>query len=321
MIIVDEALRRREAEGRPVRVGMVGAGFMGRAIARQLLHAVPGLRLVAISNRTPERAHGVFRHAGHAADEVRDVATVEALEDAIRAGVPAVTDDASLLCAAPSVDILLESTGAIDFGAWVITTAIEHGKDVVTMNAELAATVGPILQAKAAAAGTHLTGCDGDQPAVQLNLVRFVRTLGLTPLVAGNVKGLQDRYRTPKTQAQFAAQWGQTPEMVTSFADGTKISFEQALVANATGMTVARPGMVGPVFDGHVDDLRTTFLDEVGLDRLRELGGIVDYVVGRETRPGRLRVRRQRRPGARDLPALRQARRRPAATASTSPTT
>lgn len=83
------------------------------------------------------------------------------------------------------------------------------------------------------------TGCDGDQPGVQTNLMLFVRSIGLRPLVAGNIKGLQDRYRNPTTQAGFAKQWGQTPNMLCPVADGTKIPFEQALVDNATGMQVA----------------------------------------------------------------------------------
>ena len=74
-----------------------------------------------------------------------------------------------------------------------------------------------------------------------MNLCRFVQSIGLTPLVCGNIKGLQDPYRNPTTQAGFAAKWGQNPHMVTSFADGTKISFEQAIVANATGMTRRAP--------------------------------------------------------------------------------
>jgi predicted homoserine dehydrogenase-like protein len=74
--------------------------------------------------------------------------------------------------------------------------------------------------------------------------------MGLQPLVCGNIKGMLDLYRTPETQKGFAAQWGQTPEMVTSFADGTKISFEQAIVANATGMCVAERGMTGPEYKG-----------------------------------------------------------------------
>jgi predicted homoserine dehydrogenase-like protein len=117
---------------------------------------------------------------------------------------------------------------------------------------------------------------------VQINLFRFVRSLGLVPRLLGNIKGLQDPYRTPATQEGFAKKWGQKPEMVTSFADGSKISFEQAIVANATGMTVARRGMLGFQHDGHVDALTSRY----DLAQLRELGGIVDYVVGAQPAPG-----------------------------------
>lgn len=284
MILIDEALRQREAEGRPIRVGMVGAGFMARGVARQIRRALPGMRLVGIANRTVAKAVDVLRAAGHR--DVRQVDDGEQLTRAHQEGVPAAMQDPALLYASGLVDVLIEATGAIEFGAHVLTGAIAHGTDVVSMNAELDATVGPLLQRRALAAGVVVTGSDGDQPAVQLNLVRTVRALGLTPLVCGNVKGLQDRYRTPATQAGYAAQWGQTPEMVTSFADGTKISFEQALVANALGFTIARTAMVGPEFGGHVDDLRDVYLGEVGLERLRELGGIVDYVVGAHPSPG-----------------------------------
>jgi predicted homoserine dehydrogenase-like protein len=284
VILIDEALRARAAEGRPLRVGLVGAGFMARGVARQLGRALPGLRLAAIANRTPAKAHDVLRHAGH--DAIVDVDDPGALERVVADGGTAVTRDPAVLCAAAGLDVLIEATGAVEFGAHVLTAAIANGKDVVSMNAELDATVGPILQRRAREAGVVVTGADGDQPAVQVNLARFVVGLGLTPLVCGNVKGLQDRYRTPATQAAFAAQWGQTPEMVTSFADGTKISMEQALVANALDLTIARSGMIGPEFGGHVDDLRGTYLQEVGLERLRALGGIVDYVVGAQPSPG-----------------------------------
>src|SRR5262249_41630536 len=96
------------------------------------------------------------------------------------------------------------------------------------------------------------------------------------------IKGLQDRYRNPTTQASFAKRWGQTPHMVTSFADGTKISFEQAIVANATGMRVAQRGMLGYSFTGHVDQMVKMY----DIDQLRALGGIVDYVVGPQPSPG-----------------------------------
>jgi predicted homoserine dehydrogenase-like protein len=98
----------------------------------------------------------------------------------------------------------------------------------------------------------------------------------------GNIKGLQDRFRNPTTQAGFAAKWGQSAEMVTSFADGTKISFEQAIVANATGMKVAKRGMLGYEHTGHVDELTGRY----DVEQLKALGGIVDYVVGAKPSPG-----------------------------------
>ena len=280
MIIVDRALQERERSGRPVRVGMIGAGAMGRAITNQIVNAVPGMRLVAISNRHPEAAVRAYIEAG-----IRDVATVDTvtgLERAIAAGRAAVTDDPALLCRAGPIDALIEVTGSIDFAAGVVLDGIAHGKDIVLMNAELDGTVGPILQVYADRAGVILTACDGDQPGVQMNLYRFVKGLGLTPLLCGNIKGLQDHYRNPTTQEGYATRWGLSPQMATSFADGTKISFEQAIVANGTGMRVAQRGMLGYEVSGHVDELTGRY----DVDRLRELGGIVDYVVGAKPAPG-----------------------------------
>ena len=280
MIIVDKALEIRHRQGNPVRVAMVGAGFMGRGIARQILHSVPGMRLVAISNRHLEGAKRAYCQAG--ADDICVVETTAQIEDAVKRGQYAVTEDAMLLCQAEGIDALIETTGHVEFGAQVTMKAIEHRKHMVLMNAELDGTVGPILKVYADRAGVILTGCDGDQPGVQMNLFRFVKRLGLNPLVCGNIKGLQDHYRNPTTQEGFAKQWGQTPQMVTSFADGTKISFEQAVVANATGMRVAQRGMLGYNYTGHIDDMTTKY----DVDQLQELGGIVDYVVGAQPSPG-----------------------------------
>jgi predicted homoserine dehydrogenase-like protein len=145
------------------------------------------------------------------------------------------------------------------------------------MNAELDATIGPILQVHARRLGGVLSATEGDEPGIQINLVRWVRGLGLTPRVIGNVKGLQDPYRNPTTQQAFAEQWGQNPAMVTSFADGSKISFEQTIVANATGFKVLNRGMSrGVAFNGSPLELPGLY----DLDAVRELGGIVDYTVG-----------------------------------------
>jgi predicted homoserine dehydrogenase-like protein len=261
---------------------MVGAGFMGRGIALQILSAVPGMRLVAIANRHVGKAHEAYALAG--AKDVVEVQSEGELDDAVAAGRYAVTQDPLLLARHPQVEAVIEVTGAVEHGARVVSTAIEHGKHVILMNAELDGTVGPILRAKAEAAGVVYTNADGDQPGVQLNLYRFVKTIGVKPVLCGNIKGLHDPYRNPTTQEGFAKQWGQNPHMVTSFADGTKISFEQAIVANATGMRVARRGMYGPTVESgsHIDQSRELF----PLQELVEGPGIVDYVVGAVPSPG-----------------------------------
>jgi predicted homoserine dehydrogenase-like protein len=145
------------------------------------------------------------------------------------------------------------------------------------MNAEVDATIGPILRVYAQKYGQILSACDGDEPGLQMNLVRWVEGLGLTPRVVCNIKGLQDPYRNPTTQQAWAERWAQNAAMVTSFADGSKISFEQTIVANATGFKVLSRGMSrGEVFDGSVMDTPALY----DVDQLRELGGVINYTVG-----------------------------------------
>ncbi len=280
MILVDTALRRREEEGRPVRAVMIGAGFMAKGVANQIVNSTPGMRLVGIANRTLENAVEAYRQAG--VEGVARATTDAEVARALASDMPVVTDDPLLLARAEGVDVLLEATGAVEYGARVVVEAIANRKHVVLLNAELDGTVGPILKVMADEAGVVYSVSDGDQPGVQANLVRFVQGIGLEPLVAGNVKGLQDPYRTPTTQKEFAEKWGQRPSMVTSFADGTKISFEQANVANAFGFTVERRGMMGRDHREHVD-AAVRYYD---VETLRALGGVVDYLVGAQPGPG-----------------------------------
>lgn len=282
MMLVDTALARRAAQGRSIRIGLVGAGFMARGIALQVALSVPGMRVAAIANRHLDGALRAYAEAG--AHQAQAIDSLPALERAIARHQPAVTEDALLLCQAQGIDAIVEVTGTIEHAAHVTLQAIAHGKHVVLMNAELDGTIGPILKTYADRAGVVLTSADGDQPGVMMNLYRFVRGMGVKPVLCGNIKGLHDPYRNPTTQEGFARQWGQNPHMVTSFADGTKISFENAIVANGTGMRVARRGMHGPtVAPG-------TPIQEVGslypLDDLIEGPGIVDYVVGAMPGPG-----------------------------------
>ena len=275
MILVDTALKRRETEGRPIRVAFLGAGFMAQGLANQILHSVPGMRLVGAFSRRGQRALDIFSYSKR--DDAIAVESIGAAEDAILKGTPIATEDPFLLIRSEQVDVIVDLTGSVEFGAHAALDAFRHKKDVVLMNAEIDATIGPILQTYADRHDCILSACDGDEPAVQMNLHRWVSGLGLIPRVMGNVKGLQDPYRTPTTQKDFAARWGQNPAMVTSFADGSKLSFEQAIVANATGFKVTTRGMSRGI-EYRDDVLKIGSLYDI--DELRSLGGIVDYVVG-----------------------------------------
>src|SRR5580704_198430 len=132
MIIVDTALKARETEGRPIRVATIGAGFMGQGLTNQITNSVPGMRMVAGFNRRGQRALDVFAYAGR--NDAVIAATQGQVEDAIREGKPVVTEDAFLLSGSEQIDVLVDTTGSVEFGAHIIIDAFEHGKDVVLLN-------------------------------------------------------------------------------------------------------------------------------------------------------------------------------------------
>jgi predicted homoserine dehydrogenase-like protein len=280
MMYVDTLLKERAKQGNPVRVAMAGCGFMGRGLVNQIVNSVPGMSLSVIAVRSPDKALKALSDAG--VDDAVVVDGLAALNRAIAGGKTAVTQDFNAITEADGVDVVIDVTGAVEFGCHLALDCFENGKHLVLMNAEVDATVGAELGRRADAAGVVFTGCDGDQPGVQMNLIRFVRSIGVTPLVSGNIKGLQDPYRNPTTQEGFAKRWGQDPWMVTSFADGTKMSVEQSIVANAAGLSVHKRGMLGRDHKGHVDELTQMY----DIDELRDLGGAVDYVVYSSPNPG-----------------------------------
>jgi len=269
---VDTALQQREHEGRPIRVALIGAGATGRAIALQLGTPVPGMRLAGIANRTRATAERSFREAG--VTDWRAADTAARVEQLVSHGTPVLVEDPALLVRCPAIDIVVEVTGTVDVAAGVVLDAIAHGKHTVIVNAELDSTLGPILKARADAAGVVLTNTDGDEPGVAMTLLRYLRTLGLRTVAAGNIKGMVDYYRNPDTQRAFAERNDQDVRKVTSFADATKLSMETTVLANAAGFHVGRRGMFGPKC-AHVGELARLLPPEAMLS-----GGIVDYALG-----------------------------------------
>jgi len=168
----------------------------------------------------------------------------------------------------------------VEAGAHNAMCAIENGKHLILVNAELDSTIGPILKVYADRQGVVVTNTDGDEPGVAMNLVRMVKTFGYRPVLAGNFKGMLDPYRTPETQKGFAEKYNQAPRMVTSYADGTKLSMETTILANATGFKVGKRGMFGHKCD-HVRDVLKLFSPEQF-----QTTGLVDFLLGAEPHTG-----------------------------------
>ncbi|HEX5160356.1 MAG TPA: hypothetical protein VFV88_01450 [Steroidobacteraceae bacterium] len=295
MIIVDTALARRAAEGKPVRVALVGGGYMARCIALQIVSAIRGMKLVAIANRTVAKAETAYREAG-VSDPVH-VRTVAELQKAIEQDRYAVTDDALLVCQAGNIDAVIEATGHVEFGTLVSFEAIRHGKHVILMSAEIDASVGPILKTYADRAGVTYSYTDGDEPGVGMNMYRFLDSMGYQPVLMGQMKGMLDRYRTPETQKGFAEKHGQNPYVMASFADGSKLALEAAIMGNATGFVPQVRGMRGYPL-AHVNDMLKAFSPD---DFNRE--GFVEFSLGAAPHTGAFVICRNDHPEKRRLMA------------------
>lgn len=271
MFIVDTALRERANSNRPIRVGLVGAGYSGKRITYQISNFVHGMEVVAIANRTVANAVQAYEYAGIQNAEM--VSSSASLDQRVANGQPSVTDSVGVVTSAEHVDVIVDATGSVTFGAEVARSAIENNKHLILMNVELDATVGPYLKKLADERNVTYSNSDGDEPGVAMNMIRFVRSIGLEPVLAGNLKGLYDRYRNPETQREFAAAHNQKPETMAHFADGTKLSMELTVLGNAAEFGVAKRGMYGPALD-HVNDSAAYFEE-----RIIE-GGMVDFLVG-----------------------------------------
>ena len=273
MIIVDTAMAKRIEAKNPIKVAMIGAGYSARHIASQILSSFPGIHLAVIANRTVENAKYVFNNAG--IGNIKQISKASELDAAIKNGEFCITDDPTVAFDCPAIDAVIETTGEVEFGAWAAFESIKAGKHTFVLNCEMDATVGPLLKLYADKKGVVYSNSDGDEPGVASNLARHVRMMGLEVVGAGNLKGFYDVHRTPITQKAFADANNQKPHMMTSFVDGTKLSMELTVTANALGFGVAKRGMYGVA----CDDVRTC-LQHFPSGAFTPGTGIVDFLLG-----------------------------------------
>jgi len=243
-------LLEREAAGRPVTVGLIGAGKFGTMFLTQV-RRTRGLHLVGLADLDVARAKSQLRTAGW--DEPAFAAS--SLGDAFKAGRTHVTADADALIAFPDIEVIVEATGVPEAGIRHALAAIAHGKHIVMVNVEADALAGPLLARKAKEAGVVYSLAWGDQPALICEHVDWARACGFTVISAGkgtryephyhastpaNVWDILDKYLKIEDRASI------NPKMFNSFVDGTKSGIEMTAVCNATGLVPQSEGLSFP---------------------------------------------------------------------------
>jgi len=268
-------LAHREEQGRPVRVGLVGAGKFGTMILAQLL-LMRGVRLCVLADLDAQRARTAALSAGWDAEDFALASTAGAANDLARSGRVALVESGELATDC-EIDVLIEATGHEEAGALHAYRAIERGLHVVMVTVEADVVVGPYLHRMAERAGVVYSMAYGDQPAIICELVDWARACGFDVVAAGKGTKFAPLYRrsTPDTafgyygftQEQIAT-GGFNPKMFNSFLDGTKSAIEMVAVANATGLAVSDEGL---------SFAPASVYDLPGLLRPRDDGGILPH--------------------------------------------
>jgi predicted homoserine dehydrogenase-like protein len=271
-------LRKREADGKPIRVGLVGCGQEGSGMVH-VTRNMRGMETFAIADLDVNRPLKTLRDLQIPESAVCVTNDVKEAEDALRRGHYVVTEDALLLTQLPSLDALVEATGVTEVGAQVAWHSIMHKKHIVMLNVETDVTVGLMLSRMAEQAGCVYTASTGDEPGVCKQLYDFAATVGFEVVCLGKGKNNPINYfANPDTARAEALGKNMNPKMLAAFQDGTKTMVELAAMANATGLVPDVPGCHGPKVD--VPDLNKAFVPTADGGILSRRG-CVDYSVGK----------------------------------------
>ena len=273
-----ERLQQLEAQGKPIRVGLVGCGHMGSGMVH-VTHQMAGMDTVAIADIAPARARETLHKLGLSDDEICITNQRGQAEDALRAGKRVLTQDSVMLAQLDGLDAVVEATGLTEVGARVAWTGIMNHKHVIMLNVETDVTVGPLLYKLAQQAGVVYTAAFGDEPGVCKMLYEQAASLGFEIVCLGKGKNnVIDFDATEENCREEAAQRGMSPKMLAAFKDGSKTMVELAAMSNATGLVPDVPGMHGPKAD--VPDLNKVFIPQADGGVLSRKG-CVDYSTGK----------------------------------------
>lgn len=271
-------LERLRSRDKDIRVAVAGLGSIGSVLLHQA-QRTPGIRPVAASDLKLDKAKAWVERLGL---KYRIVESRAQFDAALDAGVLALTTDSDQLASTERVDVFLEATNALSGAISHCTKALDHGQHLVMMNFEADLMFGPCFLEQARRNGVVYTSADGDQPTAIKRIVDDIELWGFELVAAGNIKGFHDPYTNPTTIAPEADKRGLDHKMCSSYADGTKLCVEMAVLANALGLSTPRPGMHGP----RVKHVLEVF-EHLDVERIwREKGPFVDYVLGAEPKGG-----------------------------------
>jgi len=243
-------LCKRQAEGRPIRVGLIGAGKFGSMYLAQVPRT-PGIHVVGIADLSVDGARKNLARVGWPVSQTR----ARSFDEALRDGSTYISEDWEALVRHPAIDVIVESTGHPIAAVDHILAAFDHGKHVVNVTVEADAFCGPLLARRAEQKGRVYSLAFGDQPALICDLVDWARTCGFPVVAAGRGHKWLPHFAqsTPETvwgyyglTPEQAARGGLNPKMFNSFLDGSKPSIESTAVANATGLGVPSNGLLYP---------------------------------------------------------------------------
>ena len=245
-----DKLKQRAADGRPVRIGLIGAGKFGSMYLAQVPR-IPGVHLAGIADLSPAAVHRNLARVGWPAQR----AQAASLDEAVKTGTTHVGEDWAALVRHPAIDVIVECTGHPIAAVDHCLEAFGQGKHVVNVTVEADAFCGPLLARRAAEAGVVYSLAFGDQPALICDLVDWARTCGFPVVAAGRGHKWLPHFceSTPQTvwghyglTPEQAERGGLNPKMFNSFLDGSKPSIESTAVSNATGLAVPSDGLRYP---------------------------------------------------------------------------
>ena len=269
MFGIYQELVELEKTNKRIKVGIIGAGQMGRGLVSQTI-LVPGEVPTVVADINIDAARNAYINAGIKEEDIAVAETGKEAEEFVAAGKYVITKDAFVVVDSGSaVDVVVDATGVTELGAKISVDCINKGKHIIVLNVEADVVIGPLLHKMAREKGVVYSGTAGDEPGAVMELYDFAKAIGFEVLVIGKGKNnVVNLECTPETCKEEADRKHMNPRMLCCFKDGTKTMVEMTAMCNATGFSPAMDN--GSGYHATPKELASVY-------RMKEDGGILDH--------------------------------------------